>query len=252
LAPFRRGIGSFVRHVTGFAGENAGMDRASLQGFLSQGLSLAEIGRRAGRHESTVAYWVERHGLEAVNRAKHGAKGGLERDELERLVLAGLSTAQIGETMGCSKTTVRHWLREYGLETVWAGRRRASNESQPQMTLHCPLHGTVAFRRRSTGGYRCVKCRAEAVARRRRKVKRVLVDEAGGACLVCGYSRCVAALEFHHLIPAEKRFSLSHRGVTRSLEKARAEASKCALLCANCHAEVEAGMIDLTRGIRLA
>ena len=39
-----------------------------------------------------------------------------------------------------------------------------------------------------------------------------------------------------------KNFSLSHEGVTRSLERAREEARKCVLLCANCHAEVEAGV----------
>ncbi len=90
-----------------------------------------------------------------------------------------------------------------------------------------------------------VSSRSEAVVRRRRKVKQVLVEEAGGVCARCGYSRCMAALEFHHLVPSEKSFSLSHRGVARSLEKARAEASKCVLLCANCHAEVEAGMIQV-------
>jgi hypothetical protein len=73
----------------------------------------------------------------------------------------------------------------------------------------------------------------------------MLVDEAGGACQLCGYDRCIAALEFHHRDPAEKSFSLSHRGVARSLAKARAEAAKCILLCANCHAEVEAGMRSL-------
>ena len=226
------------------------MDRASLQGFLSQGLSLAEIGRRVGRHESTVAYWAQKHGLEAANRAKHGAKGGLARDELERLVAGGSSTARIAETMGCSKTTVRHWLQEYGLETQRSERRAAlgasrSGDQQLEVVLRCPQHGAGPFKLRSTGGYRCAKCRAEAVTRRRRKVKRMLVEAAGGECIVCGYSRCIAALEFHHLVPAEKRFSLSHRGVTRSLEKARAEASKCALLCANCHAEVEAGVITV-------
>jgi hypothetical protein len=54
-------------------------------------------------------------------------------------------------------------------------------------------------------------------------------------------------LEFHHLVPSEKSFSLSYRGVARSLEKAKAEASKCVLLCANCHAEVEARFIVLTQ-----
>jgi transposase len=221
------------------------MDRASLEQLLGQGLSLAEIGRRFGRHESTVGYWVEKHGLEAVGRRKYAARGGVARDTLQSLVSDGLSIAQIAKQVGLGKTTVRHWLREYGLKTQWADRRAASNAGQRRLVLGCPHHGMTQFSRRSAGGYRCTKCRAEAVSRRRRKVKRLLVEEAGGACAVCGYDRCVGALHFHHLVPAEKRFSLSHRGVARSLAKARSEASKCVLLCSNCHAEVEAGVTTL-------
>jgi hypothetical protein len=40
-------------------------------------------------------------------------------------------------------------------------------------------------------------------------------------------------------------FHLSLRGVTRSLEKLREEARKCVLLCATCHAEVEAGYASI-------
>jgi hypothetical protein len=76
-------------------------------------------------------------------------------------------------------------------------------------------------------------------------VKEALVADAGGSCVLCGYSRCLAALEFHHLDPTVKRFSLAGRGVTRSLARAREEAQKCVLLCANCHAEVEAGVRQL-------
>ncbi len=217
-----------------------------MEQLLGQGLSLAEIGRRIGRHEATVSYWLKKYRLEAVNHGKHEAKGGLTREELNPLVEAGMSTMDIAEIVGLSKTTVRHWLRGYGLKTHWADRRRASGERRPEMQLHCEQHGLTTFKRRSGGGYRCAKCRAEAVARRRRNVKRILVADAGGRCEVCGYSGCIAALEFHHLVPAEKSFSLSHRGVARSLEKARAEARKCALLCSNCHAEVEAGLVMLT------
>jgi IS30 family transposase len=53
------------------------MDRASLEGYLSQGLSLAEIGKRFGKHEATVSYWLKKHGLAAVNRDKHTAKVAL-------------------------------------------------------------------------------------------------------------------------------------------------------------------------------
>jgi transposase len=175
------------------------MDKVALEQDLARGLSLAAIGRRVGLHEATVAYWVKKHGLEAANRAKHAAKGGLARDELAALVAGGMSTAEIAEAVGLSKTTVRHWLREYGLETQWAARRVASEGHQAQLELRCRRHGLTMFRRRSTGGYRCARCRAEAVARRRRKIKRLLVTEAGGRCKLCGYDRCVAALEFHHL-----------------------------------------------------
>jgi hypothetical protein len=59
-------------------------------------------------------------------------------------------------------------------------------------------------------------------------------------------ARLDACTEAWHLRPEEKQFSLGRKGVARSLAKARAEASKCLLLCANCHAEVEAGVLRLS------
>lgn len=81
-----------------------------------------------------------------------------------------------------------------------------------------------------------------AVSERRRRVKRQLVKEAGGACVICGFSSHPRALEFHHVDPATKKFHLSHQGLTRGIREMRAEAAKCVLLCANCHALVEAGV----------
>lgn len=85
------------------------------------------------------------------------------------------------------------------------------------------------------------------VANRRRKIKAVLVEEAGGQCVLCGYSRCLRALIFHHLDPATKSFGIALHGSARSLERARNEARKCVLLCSNCHAEVEAGVVPAYR-----
>lgn len=217
--------------------------------MLAEGLSLAEIGRRVGRHESTVAYWLERHGLRAAKAEVHAARGAIEREEMERLVTEGLSIAQIAQRTDRSKATVRHWLRRYGLRTVNRVGKPAGPEvlaakraGLSELTMSCHRHGRTSFVLDGRGYYRCRKCRAEAVSRRRRKMKEILVAEAGGACRRCGYSSNMKALQFHHLDPAEKRFELNAKGVALSLDTLRAEASKCILVCANCHAEIEDGL----------
>ena len=228
------------------------MDRASLEQFLSQGLSLAEIGRRFDLHEATVGYWVKKHALEAANRDKHAARGGIPRDDLETLVEAGMSIAQIAEAVGRSKATVRHWLIRYGLKTHGGPGRRPSGQAKAAkqaglatVTMHCSRHGETDFWLDGRGYYRCKRCRSAAVARRRRKMKTILVEEAGGACCICGYDRNMRALHFHHVEPSQKRHEINAKGVAIALEKLRAEAHKCVLLCSNCHAEVEDGTASI-------
>ena len=225
------------------------MDRERLQGYLAAGWSLERIGEIEGKHPSTIGYWLSQHGLEAVNRDRHAARGGIPRDVLAARVERGLSSRAIARELDVSLGTVRYWLLRYGLKT--ATRRRPGIEEARRRGLgtateECPRHGLTEFRRRRDGAYRCLRCASESVARRRRKVKEILVAEAGGKCRLCGYAGHPAALEFHHVEPAEKSFLLSRGGATRSLAEARAEARKCALLCARCHAEVEAGVATLS------
>ncbi len=226
------------------------MERDVLERMLADGLSVAAIGRQAGLHESTVAYWMAKHGLRAHGAGKHAARGPLARETLEGLVERGLSIAQIAAEVDRSKATVRHWLLRYELKTAEQKRRvdacSAPQGGRPDLVIRvCQRHGRTEFLLESRGYYRCRRCRLERVSRRRRRVKEILVGEAGGACTVCGYSRCVAALHFHHVDPATKRFHLSMQGAARSLEASRAEMAKCVLLCANCHAEVEQGITRL-------
>ena len=76
----------------------------------------------------------------------------------------------------------------------------------------CKRHARAVFRLDARGTYRCVLYSQERVAERRRRVKRILVDEAGGCCAECGYGVCCAALQFHHLDPRTKSFALSRDG----------------------------------------
>ena len=75
----------------------------------------------------------------------------------------------------------------------------------------------------------------------RKRTKQKLVEAFGNCCGICGYSRCIRNLSFHHIDPAEKEFTLAIRG-SRSWARLVAEVRKCVLLCANCHGEVHAGI----------
>ena len=81
-----------------------------------------------------------------------------------------------------------------------------------------------------------------AVSKRRRVVRLKAITYKGGRCQLCGYERCPDALEFHHLLGTDKKFGVSAKGYTRSWETIKGELDKCALLCANCHREVHAGI----------
>lgn len=223
------------------------MKRDTLEAFLAEGLSLEAIGLRTNRHPSTVAYWLAQHGLEAIGRQRHAPKGGIDREQLEALLAEGFTVRAIADRLEVSPSTVRHWLRRHGLATVRMDVLRTPEHERPRSVKRvCRSHGLTEFTRGAGGHYRCRQCRAARVVAHRRRIKERLVAEAGGRCAVCGYDRCLGALQFHHLDPSEKVFSLSVRGLVHALEDLRAEASKCALLCSNCHAEVENGVTILS------
>ena len=228
------------------------MERDWLEARLAEGRSIESIAKEVGKHPSTVGYWVKKHGLTSSHAERHAARGGIPREVLEGLVADGRSSHAIARELGVSQTTVRHWLKQHGLDTRRAAQLLERGSATPGddgvITAECGRHGMTRFGLRGDGGFRCLACRSEAVVARRRFVKATLVAEAGGRCVLCGYDRSVAALQFHHLDPTTKAFHISRQGVTRSLARARAEAAKCALLCANCHAEVESGVATIPPG----
>ena len=220
------------------------MDAAWLETRLDAGRSIESIAREAGRHPSTVAYWVNKHGLVSQHAERHAPKGPIPRETLQALVEEGYSIRMLAERLHRSPATVRHWLRRYGLRTEPARYSLRDGPKPDQIVRECPLHGWTPFvRTGAVGRYRCGRCNSESVAARRRRIKELLVAEAGGRCALCGFDSYLGALQFHHREPADKSFAVSRQGVTRSLAAAREEARKCVLLCANCHAMVEAGLL---------
>lgn len=81
--------------------------------------------------------------------------------------------------------------------------------------------------------------------KRRKSTMDKALEYKGGKCQICNYNRCARALEFHHNDPSTKKFGISYDGTYRTWEEVQQELDKCTLLCANCHREVEDGIISV-------
>jgi hypothetical protein len=194
---------------------------------------------------------MDRAPLSANGKAKHAPRGALTREQLEPLIEAGSTIREIAAALDRSVSTVRYWMEQRGLKTNSRRGRRpavarhlvdsAIRAGRRTVTGDCRYHGSTVFVIEGSGRARCRQCRMDRVVARRRRVKKQLIEEAGGSCARCGYDRFVGALHFHHLAPSQKRFAVSKSGATIGIDTIRAEAAKCIVLCANCHAEVEHG-----------
>ena len=80
----------------------------------------------------------------------------------------------------------------------------------------------------------CFQVRANDRAKRNRLI---LIEEFGNKCIICSYSKHLEILQFHHRDPSQKLFNIAKKS-GYSLNKLRAEAIKCDLLCPTCHCEI--------------
>ena len=85
----------------------------------------------------------------------------------------------------------------------------------------------------------------KAVTRRRKLLKMKAVECCGGKCQICGYQKHPGVLEFHHVDPGSKSFGISSGGFSRSWSSIEEEVKKCVLVCANCHREIELGLVTI-------
>lgn len=95
-------------------------------------------------------------------------------------------------------------------------------------------------------GHRVNVCGSCKTLERTKANKIKSVDYCGGKCQICGYSRTINALSFHHVDPRKKEFTIS-RGYTYSWKKLKKELDKCILLCLVCHAEVHEGIAEIPK-----
>ncbi len=131
------------------------------------------------------------------------------REEHERLHIKHIAISYSGlDAKKCSKCTIaQHFSEFYMLKTS-------------KLYSHCKT------------------CTKNDCNRRHRRAKQECVDYKGGGCLICGYMKCLGAMEFHHRDPKEKDMGIGSLYVVTP--QIKEELDKCDMLCANCHREEHA------------
>ena len=108
------------------------MEADWLRSRLESGRSIESIAREAGKHPSTVAYWVNKHGLMSHHAARHKARGPIARTHLEALVEQGLSIRQVAGRLDRSPATSGTGYASTGCGPSRRGTRSATRRS-PQV-----------------------------------------------------------------------------------------------------------------------
>lgn len=83
----------------------------------------------------------------------------------------------------------------------------------------------------------CKECNRKHVNKSTRDYKKEIIEYMGGKCNICGYNKCIHALDIHHISPDKKdpNFKRLRRVLRDNLKK---ELEGCILVCSNCHREI--------------
>ena len=188
---------------------------------------------------------------------------GSMKEGIIKLRKLGKSYNEIKNEIGCSKATISYHCKNENLNDIGLDQSKKLNDKEIyELKIFYKTH-TIEESILKFGVSRTTivkytenkmfvyetdderrKANYQKVKSFRNRIKERAVEYKGGKCVVCGYNKCVKALEFHHLDPSKKDFGLG-TNTNRSWEKVKNEIEKCVLLCANCHRELHDNIIEL-------
>lgn len=186
-------------------------------------------------------------------------KTSLIKSKIIQLRNEGKSYNEIKEIVKCSKSTISYFCRKAGLNNI--GKSKKLNDYEIEQILefyktHTLKETSNFFNVSRTTILKHKKVyknninRTEEEKRKsnyihvkdfRVRIKERAVEYMGGKCVICGYFKCIKALEFHHINKEEKDFTIGSN-TSIAWERVKNEIKKCILVCANCHREIHDGL----------
>lgn len=217
-----------------------------LKSLVDQGKTIETISKEMGISLGSVKRKIKSLGLKTKNAIKMRDEYNttpIEKELLEDLISSGNSLRKISKIIDKSLSSVRYWIKKYNIKLKT---KPIQIEPKSRICSKCNLEKSITdfYKRRGRlyNSTYCRECTNSTTIDRMRDFKRKCVEYKGGKCILCGYDKYHGALDFHHLDPDEKDFTISKMKKYSFDDIVRYELDKCVILCANCHREVENGI----------
>ena len=220
--------------------------------LIAKGYTSKQIGDELKISSGTVKAHLIKLGLRTIYKKDPII---IDENKLRDLVIKHYSIDKISKEFGCGHASIKTALKRHGLKTEakWTIGRKVASEEIKSGFKTCNKCGVKKelnsdnFYIKKSGVFHhwCKKCNCQITYDKQRKIKTDALAYKGGKCCMCGYNKYFGALEFHHLDPSKKEFSIGELRAYR-WEKLKPELDKCICVCKNCHAEIHGKIVGLT------
>ena len=149
-----------------------------------------------------------------------------DKHRLKKYILAGKSTKELAIIYECSKATISEAKKRLGYLTKILKPNDRTNRKALGIT-NCQICNKKSNLRT------CTRCANKIIKISRKKI---LIEQLGGKCQKCGYDKYQNVLDFHHIDPLNKKYSIGE--INNDFAMLLKEVKKCQLLCTRCHREI--------------
>lgn len=162
---------------------------------------------------------------------------------LETLCNKGMTLKQISAEVSLGPTTIRYWIKKYGLSLKRGARGKLPKDMLvPRKCGLCGEENPINF----YGNKRtvCGKCHSKYTLKRGQIQMEKARAYLGDKCVICGYDRYKTSLDIHHLDPSTKDSSFRNKRGWAWV-KVEEELKKCVLLCRCCHGALHSNEMSI-------
>jgi DNA-binding CsgD family transcriptional regulator len=217
-----------------------------------KGLTINKIVEIVGCAKSTVSYHINNNGLGGQ---RDNFLNGIDDSiiiEIQKLRLEDKTYSEILKIINISEDKLIKICRNLSLNFSVGGFKKKEINEKEVLNYYLKINSlrkTALYFNVSRGTIKnCIPSehlnikrekkisKSQAVVDYRKRVKLKLVEYKGGCCEKCGYNKSEQALQFHHINPEKKDFTVG--GKSYSFERMKLEVDKCIMVCANCHIEI--------------